>query len=207
MSLACRRIIQGTRRPRSGKSASRATETIGLLKCWEAKSQTRRLIAIEVRIVAEEEQAFESFGFEQDFVRHPLAFALQILDQPVDGPDNTPVQHLVLASCIYILSHHRSEGFEFTRRIPLPAPCERLLENTVLIDYQCRQPVFFRARHFVSPPRSKRRRRMVRLQRAPQVSSLAKIRQPTFVCWWEGLLLPDIGKLGDKAGAIRESED
>jgi hypothetical protein len=64
---------------------------MGLLKCWEAKSQTRRLIAIEVRIVAGEEQAFQSFGFEQDFVRHPLAFALQILDQPVHGLDNTPV--------------------------------------------------------------------------------------------------------------------
>jgi hypothetical protein len=35
------------------------------------------------------------------------------------------------------------------------------LENTVLIDYQCRQPVFFRARHFVSPPNSKRSRRMI----------------------------------------------
>jgi len=161
MSLASCRTIQGTRRTRSGKAASRATETIGLLKCWGAKSQTGRLIAIEVRIVAEEEQAFQSFGFEQDFVRHPLALALQILDQSVDCPDNTPVQHLVLASCIYILSHHRSEGFELTRRIPLPAPCERMLEDTVLIDYQCRQPVFFRARHFVSPPKCKRRPRMV----------------------------------------------
>ena len=161
MSLACRRIIQGTHRPRSGKTASRARETIGLLKCWDVKSQTGRLIAVEVRIVAEEEQAFQSFSFEQDFVRHPLAFALQILDQPVDGPDHTPVQHLVLASCIYILSRYRSERFELTRRISPPAPCERLLENTVLIDYQCRQPVFFRARHFVLPPKSKRRRRMV----------------------------------------------
>jgi len=35
-----------------------------LLKFWEAKSQIRRLIAIEVRIVAEEEQAFQSFSFE-----------------------------------------------------------------------------------------------------------------------------------------------
>ena len=53
--------MRGTK---SGKSASRATETIGLLKFWEAKSQTRRLIAIEVRIVAKEEQAFQSFSFE-----------------------------------------------------------------------------------------------------------------------------------------------
>ena len=35
-------------------------------KCRLAKSQTRGLIAVEVRIVAEEEQAFQSFGFEQD---------------------------------------------------------------------------------------------------------------------------------------------
>jgi hypothetical protein len=62
-----------------------------VVKCWEAKSQTRRLIAIEVRIAAGEEQAFQSFGFEQDFVRRLLAFASQILDQPVQGLDNTPV--------------------------------------------------------------------------------------------------------------------
>jgi hypothetical protein len=53
--------MRGTK---SGKSASRATETIGLLKSWGTKSQIRRLIAIKVRIVAEEEQAFQSFSFE-----------------------------------------------------------------------------------------------------------------------------------------------
>ena len=62
-----------------------------LPKCRQAQSKTRRLIAVEVGIVAEEEQTFQSFGFEQDFGRHPLAFALQILDQPVHGPDNAPV--------------------------------------------------------------------------------------------------------------------
>jgi len=133
MPVAPCRIIQGTRRT-SGKPASRSAETTELLKCWETKSQARRLIANKVRIVAKEEQAFQSFSFEQDVVRHPLAFASQILDQPADGRDNTSVQHLVFASCIYILSHHRSEGFELRCRIPLPVACERLLENTVLID-------------------------------------------------------------------------
>ena len=117
MSMASCRIVQGTRRTRSRRSASRATETIGLLKFWEAKSLTGRLIAFEVRIVAKEEQAFQSFSLERDVVRHPLAFASQILGQPVDGRDNTSVQHLVFASCIYILSHHRSEGFELRCRI------------------------------------------------------------------------------------------
>jgi hypothetical protein len=54
------------------------------------KSQARRCIAVQVRIVAKEEQTLPSFGFEQHLLRHPLAFALQILDQPVDGLDNTP---------------------------------------------------------------------------------------------------------------------
>ena len=53
--------------------------------------KTRRLIAFEVWIVTEEEQAFQSFGFEHDLVRYPLALALQVLDQPVDGLDDTPV--------------------------------------------------------------------------------------------------------------------
>ena len=64
---------------------------MGLSKCRQAKSQTRRLIAFEVRIVAKEEQTFQSFGFEQDLLRNPLALALQVLDQPVDGLDDTPV--------------------------------------------------------------------------------------------------------------------
>jgi hypothetical protein len=96
-----------------------------------------------VPVVAKGEQAFQPFGFEQDVVRHPLAFASQILDQPVEGRDNTSMQHLVLAGCIYLLSHQRSEGFELMRRIPLAAPCEGLLENRVPIDYHCRQPGFF----------------------------------------------------------------
>src|SRR5271157_2519158 len=33
-----------------------------------------------------------------------------------------------------------------------------------------------------------------RLQRAPQISSLVKVREPTFVCLWEGLSSIDIGK-------------
>jgi hypothetical protein len=94
-------------------------------------------------------------------IRHPPAFALQILDQPVDSPDNTPVQHLLLASSLYIRSYHRSKGPQLTRRIPLPAPSKRLLESAVLIDYQGRQPVLSRARQFVLPPKSKRRRRVV----------------------------------------------
>src|SRR5207245_1177184 len=80
-----------------------------------------------MRIVAEEEQTFQSFGFEQDLIRHPLAFTLQILDQPVGGLDNIPVQHFVLASCLYTLSHHRSEGPELTRPIALAARSLRAL--------------------------------------------------------------------------------
>jgi hypothetical protein len=99
---------------------------MGLPKCRQAKSQTRRLIVIELRIVAEKEQTFQSFGFAQDLPGHPLAFASQILDQPVDGPHDTSVEHLVLASRIYILSYHSSEGLELSRRIPLAPLSERL---------------------------------------------------------------------------------
>jgi len=44
-----------------------------------------------MRVVPEEEQTFQPFGFVQHLVWHPLAFALQILDQPMDSPDNTSV--------------------------------------------------------------------------------------------------------------------
>jgi len=120
------------------------------------QSQTGRLIAVEVRIVPEKQQALQSLGFKQDLVRHPLAFASQILDQPVHSPDDTSVNHLVLASGVHVLSHHHSEGFELTCRIPLPAPCECFLESGVPVDHQCCQPIFIRARHPVLLPNSKR---------------------------------------------------
>jgi len=43
------------------------------------------------------------------------------------------------------------------------------LESAVLIDYQCRQPVFFRARHFILPLKFKRRRTL-----APAASSASE---------------------------------
>jgi len=98
-----------------------------------------------VGIVAEEEQTFQSIGFDQDFSRHPPAFVSQILNQTVYGLDNTPLQHPVLLSGLHILSHCRREGPELTRGIPLSDLSERLYESAVLIDYCCREPVFFRA--------------------------------------------------------------
>ena len=49
-------------------------------KCRRAKSQTWRLIAVEVRIVALEKQTFQPFSFEHDLIWNPLTFALQVLD-------------------------------------------------------------------------------------------------------------------------------
>jgi len=43
----------------------------------------------------------------------------------------------------------------------------------VLIDYQCRQPIFSRARHSVLPPKSKRRRTV-----APIATSASDIFAP-----------------------------
>jgi len=81
-----------------------------------------------VGIVAEEEQTFQSIGFDQDFSRHPLAFVSQVLSQTVHGLDNTPVQHPVLAGGLYVLSHCRREGPKLPRRIPPAASRERLFE-------------------------------------------------------------------------------
>jgi len=129
------------------------------LKCRQAELEARRLVAVEVRVVATEQQTFQSVGFPQDLARHLLAFALQILNQPIDRTDHTAVEHLVVARAVCLLSYHRSEGPELVHRIPPPAPGERLFESAVLLDYQCCEPVFFRARHFLLPPKCKRRRR------------------------------------------------
>ena len=99
------------------------------LKCRQAELEARRLVAVEVRVVATEQQTFKSVSFPQDLARHLLAFALQILDQPIDRTDHTAVEHLVLACGLCILPYHRSEGPELVRRIPPPASGERLFES------------------------------------------------------------------------------
>ena len=52
----------------------------GLLQYQQAESQTRRLIAVEVRIVALEKQTFQPFSLKQDLIWNPLTFALEVLD-------------------------------------------------------------------------------------------------------------------------------
>jgi hypothetical protein len=51
----------------------------------------------------------------------------------------------------------------------------------VLIDYQCRQPVFFRARHFVLQAKSKRRRKMAPVARSASETDVALRRHSAVV--------------------------
>ncbi len=118
-------------RLRSGDEDRDAIEVDGSIE--RARLETGGLVAFEVRVVTEEEQAFQSFGFEQDLVRYPLTLDLQILDQRVDGLDHVTMYHLVAAGCVDIASDSFGERLELTGRIPPPTSCECLFEITALI--------------------------------------------------------------------------
>jgi hypothetical protein len=64
----------------------------------------RRFVPVEVRIVAEKEEAFQSFGLEQHFAGYPLSFDPEKIDEPVNGPDNVAVHHLVASRLVDIAS-------------------------------------------------------------------------------------------------------
>ena len=53
----------------------------------------RRFVPVEVRIVAEKEEAFQSFGLEQHFAGYPLPFDPEKIDEPENGPGNVAVHH------------------------------------------------------------------------------------------------------------------
>jgi len=72
-----------------------------------ASSKTRRFVPIEVRIVAEKKEAFQSFGLDEHFAGYPLLFDPEIIDEPVDGPDNVAAHHLVASGLLDI----PSDGF------------------------------------------------------------------------------------------------
>jgi hypothetical protein len=70
----------------------------------QASSKTRRFVPVEVRIVAEKKEAFQSFRLEEHFARDPLSFDPQIIDEPMNGPDNGAVHHLVASRLLDITS-------------------------------------------------------------------------------------------------------
>jgi hypothetical protein len=60
-----------------------------------------------VRIIAEKKETFQSFGLDQHFAWYPLSFDPEIVDEPVDGPGNAAVHHLVASGLLDI----PSDGF------------------------------------------------------------------------------------------------
>jgi hypothetical protein len=64
----------------------------------------RRLVPVEVRIVAEKKEAFQSSGLEHHFAGYPLSFDPEKIDEPVNGPGNVAVHHLVASRLLDIAS-------------------------------------------------------------------------------------------------------
>jgi len=63
----------------------------------QASSKIRRFVPIEVRFVAEKKEAFQSFDPDEHFAGYPLSLDPEIIDEPVDGPDNVAAHGGVLS--------------------------------------------------------------------------------------------------------------
>ena len=98
-----RRTIAGDNNP-SHHQSDRTTAKTGSVQTLTAVLNLRRLVPVEVRIVAEKEEAFQSFGLEQHFAGYPLSFDPEKIDEPVNGPDNVAVHHLVASYLLDIAS-------------------------------------------------------------------------------------------------------
>lgn len=77
-------------------------ETRPLANGEEAFSKTRRLVPVEVRIVAEKDQAFQPFGLDEHFGWYPFSFDPKIGDETVNSRDNGAVNHLVACGLLDI---------------------------------------------------------------------------------------------------------
>jgi len=70
------------------------TRKQALNKVWPGRLNTGWFVPVEVRIVAGKDEAFQSFGLEEQFAGHPLSFDPEIYE-PVNGNNNTAMHHLV----------------------------------------------------------------------------------------------------------------
>jgi hypothetical protein len=73
-----------------------------LVNIGKAASKTGRFASVEVRIVAEKKEAFQPFRLVEHFAGGPLPFDPEIIDEPVNGPDNGAVDHLVASRLLDI---------------------------------------------------------------------------------------------------------
>jgi len=48
-----------------------------------------------VRIIAGKKEAFQAVSLEQNFAGHTFSFDPEIIDEPMNGPGNLAVYHLV----------------------------------------------------------------------------------------------------------------
>jgi len=67
-------------------------------------SETGRLISLEMRIVAAENQTLPPVGLVEHFARHPFSLAGEFVDKSIDGSDDCQMDHSVGSRRFDILS-------------------------------------------------------------------------------------------------------
>ena len=74
---------------------------------------------VEVRIVAEKKEAFQSFrpdGLDEHFAGYSLSFDAEIIDEPVNGTHHVAVHHLVASRLLDVASDAHGWGTSFDSR-------------------------------------------------------------------------------------------
>ena len=113
----------------------------------QANLKTGRFVPIEIRIVAEENEALQSVGLEEHFARHPFSFDRELVHKSVDGSDDSAVNHIVASRPFDIVSDGFGEQPELGDGVLAAIRGERRLEISVPIRDGERQPILFRVPH------------------------------------------------------------
>lgn len=102
---------------------------------------------VEIRVVAEENEALQSVGLKQHFSRYPYSFDRKLVDKSVDGSDDGPVNHIVASRLLDVVPDGFGKQPELGDGVLAPIRGERRLEISVPIRNGERQPILFRVRY------------------------------------------------------------
>jgi hypothetical protein len=118
----------------------RSQKPAGNLKTW-------RFVTVEIRVVAEEDEALESVGLEEHFARRPFSFDGELVDKSVDGSYDGPMNHIVASRLLDVISDGFGKQAELADGVLAPIRGERRLEISVPIRNGEREPILFRVPH------------------------------------------------------------
>lgn len=109
--------------------------------------KTGRFVTVEIRVVAEENEALQSVGLDEHFARYPFSFYCELVDKSVDGSGDGSANHIVASRLLDVVSDGFGKQPELGDGVLAPIRSECRLEISAPIRNGERQPILFRVPH------------------------------------------------------------